>query len=773
MPDGEGRPERLFIKLILPRQGMERRVPGGGGPVRPFRNVTAAFRGTLSNQVHAIQRAIRPLVQRTGGAPVRARLLPKAFAKSHRPEHLFSDQTCPIIGAGRLGELFLKATPPGLDALDELVRRGHTGRIVKELSTVEAIEPITPDFRRKGLPAEEILRHSPRRGDSFATQVHLFDFGPGHGQEALVRDFEGACRASNLRVSRTGYSETSYRFEVDCRTVADVDALSNVVGVRSIQRMPAIRTVRPQGVNSQPLPDGLPVPAQEADLPVVVVVDSGVIETNPALNRWIVGRESHVAPAYRNPEHGTFVAGLVCWGKQLNPALGGIDSNPCGVFDLQVIPNWDPAHGPVDALYEPEFLQILDSALQQYASRYKVWNLSLGLDQVCSLAEFSSLAVQLDELQEMYGVSFVISVGNYESLPLLSYPRTADEMDPGRITSPADSVLGVSIGSISHYTHANNGPLPGEPSSFSRHGAGPNYVIKPDLVHYGGTCRTDGADVKGVRSVTDTGSSEAIGTSFAAPLVARILANIYHQVTPAPSPVLSRAILTHHARDARTGGRVADTEENFVGFGLPAPLPYCLECTRYTSTLVFEDVLRPGYFLEWDDFPYPDSLKRGGRYYGDIWMTVAFCPARNPRWGSEYCETHIDAHFGVWHRQRSRETNRDVVKFKGLVPPEHKNTGVLFESFQVEHLRKWAPVRTYFGSLGEGGVKGERWRLKVQLLARHGIEDAASMSQSFALILTIADPKGTAPIYDEMTRQIRSKYRAQNLVVRPTVRVQQ
>jgi hypothetical protein len=702
------------------------------------------------------------------------RLLPKAFAKSHRPEQLFSDQTCPIIGAGKLGELFLKATPSGLDALDQIVRTGRSDRIVKELSTVEAIEPITPDFRRRGLSAEEILRGSPHRENSFATQVQLFDFGPGRGQEAIVNDFQNACAASNLQVSRRGYSETSFRFQVNCRTVADVEALSNIVGVRSVQRMPTIRTIRPQTMNATPLPEGLPVPAgEDSNFPVVVVVDSGVIDANPQLNRWIVGRESNVAPTYRNPEHGTFVAGLVCWGKELNPSLGGVDSNPCGIFDLQVIPNWDPARGPVESLYEAEFLQVLESALQRYASRYKVWNLSLGLDQVCSLTEFSSLAVQLDDLQERYNVSFVVSAGNYDALPLLSYPRTAAEMDPGRITSPADSVLGISVGSISHHAHGTNGPGAGDPSAFSRHGAGPNYVIKPDLVHYGGTCCLDASDLRGVRSVTDAGSSEAIGTSYAAPLVSRILANIYHQVTPEPSPVLSRAILTHHARDVRTGGRVADSEENFIGFGLPAPLPYCLECTPHTSTLVFEDVLRPGYYLEWDDFPYPESLKRNGRYFGDIWMTVAFRPARNPRWGSEYCETHIDAHFGVWFRQRSRETRRETVKFKGLVPPEHKNPGVLFESFQVEHLRKWAPVRTYFGSLGEGGVKGDRWRLKVQLLARHGVDEAALTSQSFALILTIADPNKTARIYDEMARQIRSRYRSENLIVRPTVRVQQ
>ena len=42
---------------------------------------------------------------------MRVKLLSQAAAKSHRPEHLFSPQSCPIVGGGSLGELFVKATP--------------------------------------------------------------------------------------------------------------------------------------------------------------------------------------------------------------------------------------------------------------------------------------------------------------------------------------------------------------------------------------------------------------------------------------------------------------------------------------------------------------------------------------------------------------------------------------------------------------------------------------------------------------------------------------
>ena len=82
-------------------------------------------------------------------------------------------------------------------------------------------------------------------------------------------------------------------------------------------------------------------------------------------------------------------------------------------------------------------------------------------------------------------------------------------------------------------------------------------------------------------------------------------------------------------------------------------------------------------------------------------MTVAFRPAAGRRWGTEYCETNIDAHFGIYREQKARKTGVVTTKFVGLVPPEHKNVGLLYESYQVEKLRKWAPVRTYYGDLGE------------------------------------------------------------------------
>jgi serine protease AprX len=769
------RHERLLIKVIMPKQGTERKVSGGGAPPKPFRPVDARYRARLSSQVSAIRTAIVPQVRTAGAAPVRVKLLAKAAAKSHRPENLFSAQSCPIVGAGRLGELFVKATPEGLDRLTEFIERNTTDRMTKELSCVETIEPVTPAFRRSGLEARDVLRRSPRGKQGFITRVGLFNFGADSDQPRLVEDFESTCRRRDIPVLKNrGYSPSSFTYEIECRNVEDVEALSRVIGVRSISPMPLIRTLRPQMFAAQPLPDLPSGDDVTGDFPVVVVVDSGISDQVPGLESWVVGRESQVAPEYRNTDHGTFVAGLICWGGRLNPTIAGLDDSPCGVFDLQVMPNEDPAKGDTLPLLESEFLVSLEAALQEHANAYKVWNLSLNTDTVCSLDAFSTLAEELDNLQEKYKVSFVISAGNYDTPPLLDFPRTGAQVQAGRITTPGDSVLGITVGAVSHVGYKTNGPKEHHPSAFSRHGAGPNYVIKPDLIHYGGSCSTDLSHIAGIRSVNGSGSAENLGTSFATPLVARTLAQIYHQVTPSPSPVLARALLTHHARDPRTKLRVPDGDENFFGFGLPAPVPYCLECSAHTSTLVFDDMLRPGYFLEWDDFPYPPSLRRDGKYFGEVWMTVAFAPARGARWGTEYCETHIDAHFGVYRTQKSRATGLVKPKpiFVGLVPPEHKNPGLLYESYQVEKLRKWAPVRTYYGDMGESGERGDRWRLKVQLLTRHGIEEEETFKpQPFSLILTISDPEKKARVYDEMAQIVRNRFQSQNLTVRAAARV--
>jgi serine protease AprX len=760
--------ERLYIKVILPKQGEEKRVPAGGGEPKPFKDVTPALRHSLLLQLGKIEATLKSIPVPARVVPARVTLEEKAIAKSHRPDVLFNKATCPIIGAGKPGELFVKATPRGLRALQFRIESGFAPQVKKAISTLHNISPISTSDRLSGVKPSELFNAAPAKGGRRLLKVHLFDFGDRDDQDVQIHGFEDLLAGERIQFERLQKFGKQYTYLVRCRTSDDVSVLANAVMVRRVDRLPVFRTLRNMRLNPRPLPASLcRIGRDPRQFPVVGVVDSGVTRDLPALQDWVHAREPFVADAEANTAHGTFVAGLLVWGHELNSSLTEVGAHPCRVLDVHVLPNSDPSRGPVGFINELELLQALEDCLQRYANDVKVWNLSLGSDELCRLDRFSDFAVALDNLQEEYGVTFVIAAGNYQQPPLLQYPRSDKAKERGRITSPADSVLGVTVASVAQLDHPSDGSKRGEPSPFSRNGPGPNYVIKPDLAHFGGNIGLDGSHPLGISSVSDEQTvGEDVGTSFSAPLVARQLAYVHHSIVPSPSTTLARAILTHNARDLRTGGRVQDGDDHYIGFGTPGNVDRALECSPWMTTLVFEETLRPGYFLEWDYFPYPTSLTHGNKFRGEIWMTLAFPPRRNPQWGSEYCETHVEAHFGVYRNDKEGEEG-----FHGLIPPEHNNVHELYEKFQVEKLRKWAPVRTYYKRI-PSGVSGLRWRLKVGLLSRHPETEQAPGPQPFALLLTIADPERTAPVYDEMAQSLHARFQARNLRLRPTVRIE-
>lgn len=740
----------------------------GGGKQKPFKEVSTRLRGRLIDELTPIASQLADVSPASPYVPMRVQLESKATAKSHRPDKLFFGAGCPIIGTDRPGELYVQASRTGLNVLRNRLARGESEQAIKEISTIKNFLPVQPSDRLAGKDSAAIFASAPKqRNQKSLLKVRLFRYPNANQNEQKKTAFAQALTAAGVHFAPLGRATEHEAYTVECESAEQVSDLSKLAMIRSVAAMPTFRILQSQQLGERPLPANLSVVAPTtAEHPVVAVVDSGITDQVPVLNPWIYGRESFVAPAEQNRRHGTFVGGLLVWGHELNPALPEIEPLHCRLLDVQVLPNADAAQGATGILTEPEFLQNLEECLKKHANEVKVWNISLASGELCSLDQFSSLAVELDAMQERYNVSFVIAAGNYEQNPMPSYPRSDKACMASRITVPADSVLGISVGSIAHTDLKGHGALRGQPSPFSRNGPGPNYVIKPDLVHLGGNIGHAHTPVRGITSLgTQPKLIDDIGTSFATPLVSRQLAHVYHSITPTPSATVARAILTHCARDLRTNARVPDGEDHYYGFGMPLAVRAALECHPWAMTLVFEENLRPGYFLEWDDFPFPPSLIVGGKYFGEIAMTLAFPPRRNADYGAEYCETHIEASFGLF------VDTKDGEDFRGQVPIEHTRAQELYETFQVKNLRKWAPVRTHYRLLPRG-VEGKRWRLKVRLLCRHGVDEDVVANQPFALILTIADHQRKAPVYDEMARILRARFQTQNLTLRPTVRIQ-
>ncbi|EMM77406.1 S8 family peptidase [Leptospira santarosai] len=759
--------ERLLIKVIAAGQGRPQPIPGGGSS-KEFKEISTEFRSQRLSELKEIKELFNRNTSSLKIIPMRVNLEKNAVAKSHLPDSVLKDDTTPIIGVGLLGELITKVTPSGLEKLEKIIgNEQNSDAIRNELSAIVNFEPISENSKLNGLSSQAIFEKSPKRKDRRVIKIITFDYQSDIENNLIMVELEELLKKNQLEYSKYIDRKGCKVYKAECNSSAQIDLLSSSIAIKSIRPMPVLKSVKRTFKSSGSFQD-LPIPESgtEASFPIVAVVDGGIQNDLEPLSKWITNKDRYVAPSFENLKHGTFVAGLITWADEFN-MMPEIGSFPCRVLDVQLLPNNDPSHGPTEDIMEDAFIEGLSDSLEKHGKNVKVWNLSLGTNELCREEGFSELALALDDLQDKYEVLFVISAGNFEEIPSLNYPRTEEDLKKGKITTPADSANALTVGAISHSEHrTDNGSNKGEPSSFSRTGPGPNYIIKPELVHFGGDCSVDGLSRWGIKSISDKGEIvEDIGTSFSAPLVSRTVATLYHNLNPTPSRNLAKAIIVHNARDIRNNNRVTDRESDVLGFGVPVKIEKALECNSSSITLVFEETLMPGYTLQWDDFPFPESLTKDGKYFGHISMTLVYSPYRNPSYGVEYCETFVDPSFGVFRKDRTGQ-----LKYSGQVPMEHTGADALFENEQIQSRRKWAPVRTFHRAISNG-LSGERWRLSVRLYCRHNIESSMNeFRQPFTLILTIADPNKKANVYDEMVRQLSSRYAITDIPVANRVR---
>ena len=145
-------------------------------------------------------------------------------------------------------------------------------------------------------------------------------------------------------------------------------------------------------------------------------------------------------------------------------------------------------------------------------------------------------AALLDELQFERDIIFVVAGTNNRDR----------HRDFPRIGAPADSLNSVVVNAVS---------LSGRPVEYSRKGPVLHFYKKPDAATFGGD-REDGMVVYSSR-----GRVKVMGTSYAAPWVARKLAYLIHIMG------FSREVAKALLLDASAGWNVDATYQDFVGFG--------------------------------------------------------------------------------------------------------------------------------------------------------------------------------------------------------------
>lgn len=197
--------------------------------------------------------------------------------------------------------------------------------------------------------------------------------------------------------------------------------------------------------------------------------------------------------------------------------------------------------------------------------------------------------------------------------------------------------------------------------------------------------------------------------------------------------LLAKTMFIHSAR--MNSREILDQNpdyKKYYGFGMPAiNAADILQCSEEEVTLVFRQKISAGTHLEMYDFPYPSSLIREGKCYGEIGMILAYTPLLDERYGKEYCRTNIDASFGIYRVKADGKP-----EYTGQVPLE-TTWDEKFEQSRVENGFKWSPIKSYYRRISKGIKAGDGWKIRIDMNSRNGLVVPV---QEFVLILTIKDP---------------------------------
>lgn len=563
-------------------------------------------------------------------------------------------------------------------------------------------------------------------------------------------------------------------------TLIDRNADRHEAALSALQQHPLVRAIRPpirlQLVDEEVAdPDAdagsdtaalsLPKPSQGAQYPVVGVIDSGVA---PILDDWVIDRFDFLDSGDYDAYHGTRVAGLLTVGQQANGPAVAQERDGCQIVDIPLFPIGNfltqYPNGFSDFLTEVE--QAVSEARDNHGVR--IFNLSINATAPVEQYTYSTYAAELDRIADTYGVVFVNSAGNlrhedtrapWPSKPGDAIKYFASRTLPDTILKPTESVRSVSVGALNP-TSGDKKHIVGTPTVYTRRGPGLQVGIKPDLATYGGAGISAPGATTGLTSIDQNGTpTPVIGTSYAAPLVARSLAELDAATSGGLTSEALRAILIHSAvmPDPLTKRGLSDLARQFSGFGQPVAARDMLETGDSEITLLFQSRLQIGekrpVILRFP-FTWPQSLVSGGRCSGRARITLVYAPPLDPAFGAEFVRVNLEASL----KQRQAENTKDgtphfTTQIDAKFLPRKANLAIP-EKALIDHGLKWWPVKQYAKTYQEHGTSSE-WRLEVTSLVRAESTFPAE-GVPFAILLTIDDPSGTAPVYQEMQQGLQA-----------------
>lgn len=606
-------------------------------------------------------------------------------------------------------------------------------------------------------------------------RVRLIDYQDRHRNQLAQMLFRNQCTTNGITIDReTRYSPDMRIYRITLDSIADMETVRGFEGVFSIEEAIPIRA-------DMDAFDDMSVPAVKQPksgvvYPVVGVLDSG-IKKNAYLSPWLLDEsETYYGEELQDKSHGSMVASVLEYSDEIN----GTDyASTEGVMMLEAVIAPD-LHK--EAIYPEDLLDNVRDAIERHRS-IKIWTMSAGTSEESAPDSFSEYGMALDNIADENGVLIIKSAGNSSA-----FMRNAQ---PERIAKMADSVRSLVVGSIAGEKSTYDLAEIDMPSPFTRRGPGPVYIIKPDLVAYGGNAgiKPDGKlTTTGVKVFDGDGRpTRAPGTSFSTPWIARIAAELDFLLDGDFDPLLIKALMVHNASYPAGECMKMDDKKKFMGFGMPSGTREILYNSENEITLILRDKLPKGNFIDILDFPFSQSMiGDDGMYHGQIILTMVSSPILRPSEGPEYCQSDIKVAFGTMEGIKERDTAKRTIRNPyGAEDAANVMRDDLYkkqffdvleeETFGRERTllrlgQKFHPIKKYAIDLDEMTdankkkyLTGNRqWYMKVEALFRDAVEREARstgevLEQDFCILLTIRDPSGKAPVYTEITQQLQEK----------------
>ena len=756
--------EMLPIKFFSKREEDKQRVEGITPKEMPRWVLSDTELKTRSQYLSAgIDKVINEIEwpNRTVPVIIQATLIKDAHAKSHRRkiESVLLAKPNTIIGVGAEDTIIFK-----VDSLDDACE------IKKRLKDTEKNA-----YGISGI--EEITRfHTPvEYADGQVNyKIKLFDFHDFSANQSYQTKFEQLLRLKEVKYNRTDYAQSLVIYKLRDMSTAELDILlqadlfdlaEEIVPMPSLEiavdALDSMRTV------------SIKYPKENKKSTTVGVLDNGIALVKQ-LKPWIDGKRISKYPdSSVEATHGTFVAGIITYGDALqNTEMTGSDN--IKVFDGVVFPDLNK-----ETIEEDELIANIREIIEQKHKEIKIWNLSISITREISDSKFSDFAIALDAMQDEFNILICKSTGNCINF---SSGGTL-----GRLHEGADSVRSLVVGSIANKKKETDLSEPDNPSPFSRRGPGPAYIIKPDIVHYGGNAGTDNLGniiQTGVYSFSRTGFIiEKAGTSFSTPRAAALAAGLLNEMDEDFDPLLLKGLIIHSSNYSKKLSVPEIERTKYLGFGVPATVRQILYNSPDEATLILRDTLPKGNYVDIKDFPMPDCLVRDGFYIGQITVTLVYNPILDATQGFEYCQSNMDVRFGTYDEKSVRDTTRNgILNPVGRKGSQNVLRGNLYskvkmsratddfalkERMLIQYADKYYPVKKYavdLSELTEGNrikyvVGGKQWYLNLEGTYRSHTEDFAALngidlSQEYCLLITIKDPTHQGNVYNGLTQKL-------------------